>query len=296
MAAALLTRDWTKPIIQKFALWLHGRQPEKPNLVKLFRSHQSAFERVDAQFESPESATAEAIVRFFGAAGLREHLLVGEFLSEVLGIEFTAQLKSDTAERGRIEEKLRQCHKRSWRAVVDGYHDWLQGSELPLRTVRLYLSTAVAFCEATQVKEQAWDESATAAFLRRQPGLRNNLSKFVGHCRRKYGWDVAMPPRAARPPTSDTNKNVVIQLRKLIKQVVRDGLELVDTKVLEKIVAKSLAFRIGDIARAADEQFVDDAGKRYFRSDEEVVPIPVELDEYFLEYARRRKASRDRRH
>lgn len=291
MAAASLNRDWTKPLIQKFALWLYRRQPEKPNLVKLLRSHQIAFECIDAQFERQGDATAEAILRFFGTAGLREHLLVGEFLSEVLGIEFTSQLKSDEAERSRIEEKLRQCRKRPWQAVIDGYHFWLCDCKLPIRTIRLYLSTAVAFCEAAQVKEHGWEEPAITMFLRRQSGLRNNLSKFVGHCRRKYGWDVKLPARAPQPPADDKEKKLVAELRKLTQQVVREGLEVVSPKVLEKIIAKSLAFRIGDVARARNEQFIDDAGKRFFQVGEEFVPIPAELDDFFLEYVRRRATS-----
>ena len=291
MVAALMTRDWTKPLVRQFAQWLLGRRPDMPNLVKLFRSHQSAFERIDAQFELRESATAEAILGFFGTAGLREHLLVGEFLTESLGIEFSAQLKSDVAEQSRIEEKLRQCQKRPWRNVVDGYYAWLRDCKLPVRTIRLYLSTAVAFCEAAQIQEQAWQESATSAFLRQQPGLRNNLSKFVGHCRRKYGWDVALPPRAEQP-ASDATKKLVAELRKLTKQVSRDGLESTGIKVLEKIIAKSLAFRIGDIARATQEQFIDDAGKRYFQSGDDLILIPAELDNFFIEYVRRRKAGR----
>ena len=114
----------------------------------------------------------------------------------------------------------------------------------------------------------------------------------MGHCQRTYGWDVAMPAREARPSTNEATKKLVAELRKLTKQVAREGLESADTKVLEKIVAKSLAFRIGDIARAANEQFVEDAGKRYFHSGDEVVHIPAELDDYFTEYMRRRRFSR----
>jgi hypothetical protein len=60
--------------------------------------------------------------------------------------------------------------------------------------------------------------------------------------------------------------------------------------VLEKIIAKSLAFRIADIAHAENDQFVEQDGKYIFQNGDESVVIPAELEPFFREYSNRRQS------
>lgn len=294
MAAASLSREWVANWEQRFAAWLHARDPGKTTLVKVYRSHHVFFERLDAQFVSQAEATADAILLHFGTAFLRKHLLCAQYLTEEHNVIFTAESKGDAAERGRIDDKLRECRKQPWSDTIIRYHAWLSDAKLPLRTMRLYLATAIAFCESAKVKDTVWPEDALQKFLVRQPGSRNNLSKFVGHCRRAYGWDVEMPRRVEVTPPDQDSAKIIIELSALMQQVTRSGMEKVDIKVLEKIIAKSLAFRIGDIARAANDQFVQQDGKCVFRNGDESVAIPAELEPYFREYAIRRQSQTSR--
>jgi hypothetical protein len=288
MAGASLTRKWAASLARNFATWLHAREPDKPNLVKVYRSHHPFFERLDAQFVLQSEATAEAILQFFGTAMLRRHLLASRFLAEELKIVFADQLKSDASERDRIDDKLCQCRKQSWGDTIDRYYKWLSDANLPLRTIRLYLSTAVSFCEIAKVKNEAWPASVLQQFLQKQPGLRNNLSKFVGYCRKAYGWEVEMPRRPPKQASDNDNGKLILEMRKLMRQTARQGIREVDLKVLEKIIAKSLAFRIGDVARASRDQFIEQGGKWFFQNGDEIVAIPVELEPYFREYTNRR--------
>lgn len=289
MAASSLTHEWVGRLEQRFAEWLHAREPDKPSLVKTYRSHHALFERLDAQFVVQADATAEAILQFFGTAMLRKHLLASQFLSEALGISFTGKLKSDASERDRIDDKLRQCRKKPWANVIDQYHASLSGAGLPLRTMRLYLATAVAFCETAEVKDQAWASPTLEKFLKRQPGVRNNLSKFVGYCRRAYGWEVEMPRRPSKRLPGGLDERLVRELSKLTHRVSSEGIGNVDARVLEKIIAKSLAFRISYVTCASNDQFIETAGKYAFRSGEELIAVPDELEPYFREYVSRRE-------
>lgn len=289
MAGASLTHKWVAHLEQGFSAWLHAHEPGKPNLVKVYRSHHALFERLDAQFPIRAEATAETVLQFIGTATLRKHLLASRFLAEELGIVFSDQLKSDASELDRIEDKLRCCRKQPCADVIMFYHEWLSNAKLQLRTIRLYLSTAVTFCEMAKVKDQAWPHIALEGFLRQRPGLRNNLSKFVKYCQLAYGWKVEMPRRLPKPTFDDQKRKLILELRKLTQQVAHQGIGEVDLKVLEKIIARSLALRIGDVARAPNEHFVEKSGKCAFRVGKEWVSIPGELEPYFSAYATRRK-------
>jgi hypothetical protein len=283
-----LTRDWSKTLCRQFADWLYQRHPDKPKLIQVARSHQIIFERIDAQFLRLQDVTAHNLLEVFGTSELRKHLLASQFLTETLGLAMTAELKAESADLERIRSKLLESKKSPWGRILERYASWLLDSGIPVRTRRLYLATAEAFCQSVKFSEEGpWSDDSIEHFLRKKPGLRANLFKFVGHCSRAYGWQVKMPPRSVTQRRLSAAPATVLQLQKLLHNVSIQGIDKVDQKTLARIIAKSLGFPMKAILSLAHAECVAQSGKIVLKINGEAITIPQELGEIARAYISR---------
>lgn len=287
LSTLTLTRDWARVLYRQFANWLFTRQSESPSLMKVFRSHQIFFERIDAQLVNLRELTALELLKTFGTAGLRKHLLVTQFLKESLAIEATAEEKAENADLERIQTKLRENKKQPWGKILTAYAESLAGDALPVRTRRLYIATAEAFCQFAKPSSAPWSDDCARQFLRKKPGLRANLSKFVRYCSRAYGWNVTMPQRSAVKHKLNAPPKTVPYLQKLLQKVSIDGVDKVDRATLVRIIAKSFGFPIKAISDLSANHFQSDAGKLVFVVRGESVIIPPALDDIAREFMSR---------
>jgi hypothetical protein len=287
LAVLTLTREWGQVLCRQFASWLYQRHPAAPNLIRIVRSHHIFFERLDTQFSHVEDVTAQSLLEVFGTAGLRKHLLASQFLSDTLNLEVTPELKSENADLERIRSKLFENKKSPWGQIFEQYAAWLLESGIPTRTRRLYLGTAESFCQFVKLSNAPWSEDAIVQFLRKQPGLRANLFKFVGHCSRAYGWDVKMPPRTAAQHRQASVPATVTQLQKLLHLIGRQGVDKVDKKTLARIIAKSLGFPLKTILSISHDDCRARAAALVLTVGGENITIPQELDDIMRAYIRR---------
>lgn len=276
LLAAALTRDWVRDLCRRFAMWLHDRQPGSPGLINVFRPHQIFFERLDAQFSNPEELIESSLLATFGAAGLRKHALPSLFLADKLGIRISADRKSESADADRIAEKLRSAKKHPWGKLLNDFAGKLKESDVSMRTARLYLSTAEAFCSTAKPSLNGWPEGSISRFLYNKPGLRANLYRFVGHCKSAYGWQVSMPPKTGAKGRTTLPKTVS-HLARLLEKVTDIGIESADKRILARIIAKALALPAAVVMQSHRSDFNKETTGIVFRVNGETIEIPPKL-------------------
>lgn len=229
---------WAREILTKFAIWLHDRSGHQPNCFRIFVSHEPFFERLDAHFNSIADINETTLLDNLGVALIRQHLLASVFLQENLEITIRDASKIDSAERSRIRDKLVKNAREPWAPLLRGYHLWLIDKEISPRTQRLYLRAAEKFCQTEKVKaDRAWEANAVYDFLKKHPGSRANLYKFVTYCRSQLGWMVEVPSRPASTSTSLPGR-----LKSLMKQVKVAGVEVADLELLSKLLALAFGY------------------------------------------------------
>jgi hypothetical protein len=287
MAAHALAHPWARDLYLQFAMWLHQRQPASPRLLSTFRSHHSFFERIDTQYVERGDLTPLSMLRAFGPAKLRKHLLVMHFLDATLGLAMTEQDKAEFADQERIVAKISGSSRRPWGNVVAEYAAALAQSGVAVRTRRMYISSAEAFCNAVAFNNDVpWAEEDARRFLKKKPGSRANLTKFFSFCRQTYGWSVAIPP--AKPPNiASKPPRTVNELKRLLKEMKAAGIENTRTETLAKIIAKSFDLRISTVMSLSPTQFLEKAGRLVLNVNTELIDVPAQLEEITRSYAAR---------
>ncbi|NIA56721.1 hypothetical protein HAV22_24160 [Massilia sp. TW-1] len=239
---------------------------------------------MDAAFESALDLTGSALLRVFGTAALRRHLLPVQFLAEQLDIHVHSEAKSDASEIDRINETLIAAKHSSWNELIHAYHQVLLDSPLAPRSIRMYLATAAAFCAHADVGMNAWSHGALERYLNDKPGAKNNLSRFVSFCKSSRGWDVQMPAKgAAVQPLPDPVRSART-LRELLQKVEATGLQNAPRDVLGAILSVSLGLPKSTVmSSTADFQVTPDT-VTFCRGSEKIL-IPNELEPYARRFA-----------
>lgn len=279
LTTLILTGDWAKTLYRQFAEWLYNRQSDSPNLMKVLRAHQTFFERIDTEFFHVAQVSPAALLQTFGTAGLRKHLLVTRFLAICLSLVITPEDKAENADLDRIRTKLIENKKQPWGEILSGYAASLLSAEVSIRTRRMYVATAEAFCQFAKPSNAPWPEDMTRQFLHKKPGLRANLSKFVGYCRRAYNWEVTMPPHGHDRVKLSASPRTVPHLQKLLQEVAKEGLDKVSHVTLARIIAKSLGFPIKTFLGVSSLPLRRDLNRIILDVEGEPVVIPPELED-----------------
>ena len=175
LIAAAMSHEWIRVHCTGFGTWLYQRQPNSPSILRVFRSHHVLLEKLDAHFANEVDVSSSSILASFSVAELRKHLLLLQYLKEALGVELLQDDKDTAVERERVREKLRACLGKPWEQAMRSYVDWLEMSDVKPRTMRLYTSSAAAFCSSIRMSNKPWKEDILKAYLRRHPGARANL-------------------------------------------------------------------------------------------------------------------------
>jgi len=250
-------------------------------------SHHSFFERIDAQFVEADDFTAMGVLSAYGPAQLRKHLLVMRFLEATLGLTLTEQDKQEFAERERIAATIADSSRYPWGPVIADYAAMLAQSGVAMRTKRMYISSATAFCNAVALSRGTpWTAEDAQRFLKKKPGSRANLARFFGFCRKKYNWNVAVPSATLSKVASEPPRTLA-ELKKLLQEIKAQGIEKARTETLAKAIAKSFGLRIGAILSLSPEQILERAGSLVLEIDGEAIDVPTQLQEITRSYAAR---------
>jgi hypothetical protein len=202
--------------------------------------------RIDATLGSGARVTAKWLLSEFSVSDMRQHLQFMRYLDENHGISLSDEAKEEAAEEERIRECLMRARRQAFKDVAEAYATHLMGRELPVRTRRQYLSSAIAFCEQAKVVDQAWSAESTLKYLGKRPGQRANLGVFVTFCRQVMGWDV---PDLPAPPALKEDSPSAKRLRQLMQNMESAG-ELASTAQRERVIELAFALPRGGLAQA----------------------------------------------
>ncbi len=279
-----LERDWSRAAYLAFGQWLLEAQPNKPHLAKVFAGHFSFFARLDASVSDPDTLRGNGLLETFSVAELRKHLLPVRFLEAHLGASLDEAAKAEQVERSRITEKLLASRRARYAAVLKLYVDWLDGQETPTRTIRLYLTAASQLCEIEGLGESGQcSEDQLQHFLRRHPGARASLFRWLTFGRTVLGWEVTMPKRSSgkdRPPRT------VRDLSVLMAKIEQVGLENAPVTLLRRAIAKAFGFQ--EARMQSTYWFLRTQGRETYLSDAtESLRVPEPMRDLVTTWMRR---------
>lgn len=237
-----LEREWAKDAYRGFGRWLLEAQSSKSSLAKVFIRHFSFFARLDASTADPAVLIGNGLLEHFSVAELRRHDLPVRFLSQNAGVALEEEAKLEHIERGRIAEKLISVRREPSSAILKRYVEWLEGQQTPKRTIRLYLTAASQLCLAERLSEdRPCLEDQLQRFLRKRPGLRASLFRWISFCRLVLSWDIQMP---AAPPRKQGPHRTVRELSALLAKIEDVGVERAPLGLLQRTIAKAFGFTI----------------------------------------------------
>lgn len=265
---------------------MFSRMPDSPRLLAKTQSHQPFFERLDTSFECDHSITQTTLLQQFSTGELRRFQLPMTFFNQHVGLTVSETAKQNASDEDRIVATLFKAKSTECAAQLAQFKDRLVEKGLQLKTVRMYLATAAAFCEARQWKAEQCTNGQIEHFLAARPGVRNNLSPFVAFCREALGWDVSMPQRGGGLASITRPSRTVEQLRVLIDQVAKKGIEDADRKTLAAILALALGVAKATILRLPSTAITVNDDAVELQLGDERVALPAELVPYGVHYAR----------
>lgn len=273
LLGASLEHAWTRSLFSAFSDWMLERQPSLPQLSQVNASHLPFFHRLEACFPAWEAISGSALLTHFPVTEQRRHLLPIRFLAERHGIVVPAQGKVDRSARDRITDLLLQIKQDPWFPLIRSYHEHLVAEQIQPRTIRMYVATAVAFCRHTRLAATAAvSTSDVQKFLRKHPGCRTNIFRWLSFGRSHWGWTATVPPRhTPAPATPRTVRDLSVHL----DIIARTGPERAPWKILHQVMVR--AFALPRSISALNNWHVSDAPAPHLAHGDEQFPIPNAL-------------------
>lgn len=284
VTAAAMGQTWSRWLVTEYAHWLASTRAECTTIVQKFLGHVQFFEHLEKTFTALSDVTAVNLLSHMRASELRRFQLPMTFLRECIGLVLNPASKEVLVENGRINAIIMRTRGEDWGTLLAGYREWLESEQMIPRTRRLLLRAAEAFCQSQKVDgNSAWSAQAIPTFLRRSPGHRASLFKFVTYVRSQFTWVVSMPraiPRS-RPPRT------IHDLDKLMRRVMERGVDVVPIRDLTRIIAKALGYRVAQLHEGSwsVHHTSDDV---HLRHNDETILIPSALAPVVEAWGRRR--------
>ena len=207
--APLVGPPWARALFEAFGAW-----PDLPRdrnaVARRMDAYARCFAAIGAGCAGPGEVTQARLLALLGNEEMRHEVLVVRFLAGRLGLAWDAATSEDAAERRRIGAKLAEHAGRPWGADLRSYSDHLAADDLRPKTVRVYLAAAAGLLAGSRVARAASLEQAhVRLFLRRSPGHRANLARFVSWLPTIGGPPLSMHQR--REPNLRRRERAVLQ-------------------------------------------------------------------------------------
>ena len=223
-----------------------------------------------------------ALLRHFGAAGLRRRLLAVRWMDAAGLVVVDADAREAESERRRIEAILNRLPAGSPAAVVlAGYHATLRArakaGKCTLRSVRLTLSPAAGLLEiASAGRGLPPDQRTLEAFLRQSPGQQAAISSFVTYLRRAYGTELAVPRRNALQRQKERRAKLLPELLAVMR-------ETGDTRTADRRWLRIALQYFHDLPARAGKNAADDD----VATDAEGITVRVKNQSYWIPWPNR---------
>ena len=177
--APLVRPPWARALFEAFGAW-----PDLPRdrnaVARRMDAYARCFAEIGAGCAGPGEVTQARLLALLGNEGMRRNVLVVRFLAGRLGLTWDPATAEDAAERQRIEAKLDEHAGRPWGADLRAYHAHLAADDVRPKTTRAYLAAAAGLLAGAGVaRAAALEQAHVRLHLRRSPGNRANLARFV---------------------------------------------------------------------------------------------------------------------
>lgn len=261
LAAAMLEKRWARELYEAFIEHLLQAGTPSARTSKCLQASAEFFLVVERAFDDAGTVTRAALARNIGTAALRANLLASRFLVERLGLRPDEREVQRATERVRFDSIVQRSAREPYGWVVRAYAQYLLRRAVPIRTARLYLRAAEAFCEAALAEKAApWPSEVLVRYLRRHPGHAASLGRFIGFCQEGLGWDVRRVEKSQwHNPRARTDRAVGV-LRDLLSRIEGMPLESAPDRTLGQILSLALGVartqldasrRTGEVTMAA---------------------------------------------
>lgn len=162
--------------------------------------------KIDRSLGDGEHFGRDCVLRALTTEDFRRAGLLVSFLADRQLLDIDSRERAERSEQRRIDSMLNESSAQSWHALLSDYAMHIYSSEraLTLRTQRVYLRAAAAFCAFAEAKPAgSFGNDVVDRFVRRAPGHRNSLAPFLRFLRQRGEAALHLPP-TKRPSTSTT--------------------------------------------------------------------------------------------
>lgn len=279
---AMLQSIWVRTLFLRYSEWLLQKHPGKPALHRLLEEHGAFFTRIDATFATESDLTNQTMLKVFGNPYMRRFLLASRFVAQSTPGELSHEELKEASEQLIINNKLAALSKKPYSALIFKYITWLESKQTATRTVRLYLRAAEKFCAIKLLDPLSVpSQEDIDSFMRKFSGSRNSLARFISFGRSTLSWNVSIPKIQNQKKLPIT----VNRINNLMRIIETNGIDLVETSVLLRLLAVSLGFKSKDLKAASIQKITEH--QYTLTVNEEITKIPNLLNPYAIEIANR---------
>ncbi|EHJ03939.1 hypothetical protein [Marinobacter manganoxydans] len=192
---ARLEQPWVQELWRAFEIWLL-RNFSPYNAWKWMFPSGDAFAEFDERFCSAQDMTTESVLAIGGPEWLRKHGYVSRFLAHTKIVDITDRERNEWAELRRIQDILDASTGEN-RQILNAFINYCRrGKGIQSKTLRVYLKAGQSFLQSTKSPICEVSEKTIYNFLRRHPGHRSSLFRFVTFLREAgYAPEAAVPKR-----------------------------------------------------------------------------------------------------
>lgn len=247
--AAQIETEWVRQLWNAFVEERLDAASAKPGLRQQM-SHAAEFFRVlESSAAQNEPDDPDILLANIDSRFARKHLLASRFVAGRIASAELAKQRGVVVEHRRIRNILDRSRDHSFHALLKSYAEYLASNRLSVRTVRLYLRAAEAFCLKGNVNaSEPWTNETLATYLNRSKGHAASLGRFVTYCRMEQAWDVQMPLGISET-ASIVLRRQVKDLQKLLQKLEALDSSAISTKMLGRLFSLSFGLPAAQLIR-----------------------------------------------
>lgn len=254
MAAAELEGEAARSLWQGFVATQLADRTDNPKRVKQVAHAVGFFRLLDQAFKKVTDIDTTSMMQKIDGRELRRYLIASTYVIQTLRLDL-AQERDRATEARRTKAIIDRANAKKGDAgsTLRSYAVWLVAQDVAPRTARMYLRAAESFGHHVTLSDPGWAQEQLIRYLKKSPGNRASLTRFVSYCRKVLGWDVKMVSEAAiataTGPRSPITRQVE-QLRKAIAVASKMEENTMPTKTVARILSLALDLPTAVLLRA----------------------------------------------
>ena len=220
LGVELLEQPWVRALFVEFCVW-DGLSRTAGNMTRRIDAYAACFAAIDLHCPDPAALRQDTLLRMFGVEGLRRRHLVVRFLIGRFALDWNQERTEAAIETGRVAAVLAAADGQPWGPALQAYRDHLaRDPALRPSTVRLYINAAGGLlAHAGHAELALLKQSEVERYLRRKPGQRASLARFLAHAARITGTQLTVTGRKWQADPKAREKGLLQEVRELLDRL-----------------------------------------------------------------------------